>query len=139
MLAVSRLILDGAPLPDVLAVVAQLVELHDDDARCSIWLPERDGKQIYCAAAPGIPSFRERVGPFLIDCEGGPLGAAIHKQAPLYVSDILNEKIWGGFVDLMTPFGISALWVWPFFSKDNQLLGAVAIHHREPHSQLLMI
>jgi len=49
---VSKLILAGAPLPDVLAVIARLAESRGDGAQCSIWLPERSGKKVYCAAAP---------------------------------------------------------------------------------------
>lgn len=134
MLGVSRLMLDGSPLPDVLAVIAQLAESRGDDAQCSIWLPEHDGKQVYCAAAPSMPSFREQVGPFRIGPGGGPLGAAIQQQTPLYVDDILNNADWRSSLDLMSPFGIRALWVRPFFSKEGQLLGAVAIHHHEPRS-----
>src|SRR5580704_15544543 len=70
VLNILRLILDGSPLPEVLAIIAQLVESRGDGTLCTIWLPEKDGKQIYCAAAPGIPGFAE-VGSMLIGPKGG--------------------------------------------------------------------
>ena len=82
MLGVSRLMLDGSPLPDVLAVIAQLAESRGDDAQCSIWLPEHDGKQVYCAAAPSMPSFREQVGPFRIGPGGGPPARQFSSKRP---------------------------------------------------------
>jgi formate hydrogenlyase transcriptional activator len=139
MLDVSRLILDGSPLPDVLAVVARLAESRGNDAQCSIWLPERDGKQVYCAAAPSMPGLSEQVGPFHIGREGGPLGAAIHQQAPIYVTDILNDADWNGYLDLMSPFGTRALWARPFFTKDGQFLGRSRFIIANRTAQLLPI
>src|SRR6201993_3167909 len=74
VLDILRLILAGSPLPEVLAIIAQLVESRGDGTLCTIWLPEDDGKQIYCATSPGIPGFGKRVGSMLIGPKGGSCG-----------------------------------------------------------------
>jgi formate hydrogenlyase transcriptional activator len=128
------LILDGSPLPDVLAVIAQLVESRGDGTLCSIWLPKRDGKQIYCAAAPGMPGFREKVSPFSIGPQGGPLGATIHRREAVYVADILIDPVWDNSRHLLSRFGIRAVWARPLFTNEGQVLGTFAIHYREARS-----
>jgi formate hydrogenlyase transcriptional activator len=52
VLNILRLIFAGAPLTQVLTIIAQLVECRDDGTLCSIWLPTEDGRQLYCGAAP---------------------------------------------------------------------------------------
>ena len=131
---VSKLILAGAPLLDVFAVIARLAESRGDGAQCSIWLPERSGKKVYCAAAPSLPSFREQLGPVSIGRDGGPLGAAIHQQAPIYLTDIVNDADWKDHRNSLAPFEIRALWARPFLSRDGQFCGALAIHYRELRS-----
>jgi formate hydrogenlyase transcriptional activator len=134
MLDVPRLILDGSPLPTVLAVVARLAECRGDGAQCAVWLPERDKKQIYCAAAPSVPEFCEVVGSFRIGRQDGPLGTAIDQQAPIFVPDIVGNADWADYAELVSPFKIRAVWALPLFAKDRQLLGVLAIHHPAPRA-----
>ena len=54
VLDILRMILAGAPLSEVLTIIARLVESRDDGTLCTIWLPDDDGKQLYCAAAPRV-------------------------------------------------------------------------------------
>jgi len=51
VLNILKLILAGSPLPEVLTIIAQLVESRGDGTLCTIWLPDDDGKVVYCAAA----------------------------------------------------------------------------------------
>ena len=41
VLSILRLILAGAPLAEVLTIIARLVESRDDGTLCTIWLPHR--------------------------------------------------------------------------------------------------
>ena len=43
-----RLILAGSPLPEVLTIIARLVESQGKNLFCTIWLPDEDGSR--CAA-----------------------------------------------------------------------------------------
>ena len=70
VLNILRLILAGAPLAEVLTIIAQLVESHGDGSLCTIWLPHDDGKQLYCAAAPSLPGFIADAGSMSIGLKG---------------------------------------------------------------------
>ena len=52
VLDILKLISAGSPLPEVLAIIARLVESQGEDLFCTIWLPGEEGNYLYCAAAP---------------------------------------------------------------------------------------
>ena len=134
VLNILRLILAGAPLADVLTIIAQLVESRGDGTLCTIWLPTEDGKRLYCAAAPSLPQFLTDVGSMLIGPKGGSCGTAIHRREPVYVTDILSDPVWDHYRHLLVPFGIRAVWSRPLFTTDGKVLGTFAIHYREARS-----
>src|SRR5580698_11015008 len=131
VLNILKLILAGAELPEVLAIIARLVESQGDGTLCTIWLPDADGKHLYCAAAPGIPGFAASVGRMSIGPKGGSCGTAVHRREPVYVSDILRDSIWDIYRDRLLPFGIRAVWSRPLFTRAGKVLGTFAIHYRE--------
>lgn len=131
VLAILKLILAGSPLPEVLAIIAQLVESRGDGTLCTVWLPEEDGKRIYCAAAPSLPGFETSMGSMLIGPNGGSCGAAIYRREPVYATDILSDPIWDQSRHLLLPYGIRAVWSRPLFTNDGQPLGTFAVHYRE--------
>src|ERR1700744_265207 len=131
VLDILRLILAGSPLPEVLAIIAQLVEPRGDGTLCTVWLPAEDGKQIYCAAAPSLPDFGAGVGSMLIGPKGGSCGTAIYRKEPVYVNDVLTDPIWDHYRHLLVPYGIRAVWSRPLFTHEGQLLGTFAVHYRE--------
>ena len=132
VLNILRLILAGAPLTEVLTIIAQLVESRDEGTLCTIWLPDEDGKQLYCAAAPSLPGFIAQVGSMPIGPQGGSCGTAVYRREPVYVTDILNDPIWDHYRHLLAPFGIRAVWSRPLFTNEGKALGTFAIHYREP-------
>jgi formate hydrogenlyase transcriptional activator len=134
VLDILRLILTGAPLAEVLTIIAQLVESRGDGTLCTIWLPDSDGKQLYCAAAPSLPRFITAAGAMAIGPNGGSCGAAVYRKEPVYVTDILNDPVWDNYRDRLLPFGIRAVWSRPLFTSDGKVLGTFAIHYREARS-----
>jgi formate hydrogenlyase transcriptional activator len=134
VLNILKLILAGSPLPEVLTIIAQLVESRGDGTLCTIWLPEDDGKQLRCAAAPSLPGFIAHAGSMLIGPQGGSCGTAVYRRQPVYVTDILTDPVWDHYRDRLLPFGIRAVWSQPLFTSDGQVLGTFAIHYREARS-----
>jgi formate hydrogenlyase transcriptional activator len=134
VLDILKLILAGSPVSEVLAVIAQLVESQGEGTLCTIWLPNDDGKQLYCAVAPSLPGFIVDVGSMLIGPKGGSCGTAVYRKAPVYVTDILNDPIWDNYRHLLSPYGIRAVWSRPMFTTEGKLLGTFAIHYREARS-----
>jgi len=57
VLNLQKLIFAGSPLCEVLANIAQLVESQAEGMSCTIWLPDEDGRELHCAAAPSLPGF----------------------------------------------------------------------------------
>jgi formate hydrogenlyase transcriptional activator len=134
VLNILRLILSGAPLADVLTIIAQLVESRGDGILCTIWLPHDDGTQLYCAAAPSLPGFIADAGSMLIGPQGGSCGTAVYRREPVYVTDILNDPIWDIYRHRLLPYGIRAVWSRPLFTTEGKILGTFAIHYREARS-----
>ncbi len=62
VLNLQKLIFAGSPLSEVLTNIAQLVESQAEGMFCTIWLPDEDGKELYCVAAPSLPGFSVQVG-----------------------------------------------------------------------------
>ena len=134
VLNILRLILAGAPLAEVLTIIVQLVESSGDGTLCTIWLPHEDGKQLYCAAAPGLPGFISGAGSMAIGPKGGSCGTAVYRKEPVYVDDVLTDPVWDHYRDRLLPFGIRAVWSRPLFTNEGRVLGTFAIHYREVRS-----
>src|SRR5580704_5514137 len=134
VLHILRLILAGAPLAEVLTIIAQLVESSGDGTLCTIWLPHEDGKQLYCAAAPSLPGFIAEAGSMTIGPKGGSCGTAVYRKQPVYVNDILTDPVWDHYRHRLLPFGIRAVWSRPLFTSEGGVLGTFAIHYREVRS-----
>jgi formate hydrogenlyase transcriptional activator len=131
VLDILKLILAGSELPEVLAIIARLVEFQGDGTLCTIWLPDADGKHLYCAAAPGLPGFARNIGRMAVGPKGASCGTAVHRREPVYVADILHESIWDDYRDRMLPYGIRAVWSRPLFTRKGKVLGTFAILYRE--------
>jgi formate hydrogenlyase transcriptional activator len=134
VLNILKLILAGSPLPEVLTIIAQSVESRGDGTLCTIWLPDDDGKQLHCAAAPSLPGFISETGSMLIGPQGGSCGTAVYRRQPVYASDVLEDPIWDHYRHRLLPFGIRAVWSRPLFTSEGQTLGTFAIHYREVRS-----
>jgi formate hydrogenlyase transcriptional activator len=134
VLDILKLILGGSELSEVLTIIARLVESQNSGTLCTIWLPDADGKQVYCAAAPSLPRFAENAGRMSIGPKGASCGTAIYRREPVYVADILREPIWDDYRDRLLPYGIRAVWSRPLFTREGKVLGTFAIHYREVRS-----
>jgi formate hydrogenlyase transcriptional activator len=131
VLNLQKLIFAGSPLSEVLANIAQLVESQAEGMSCTIWLPDEDGKELHCAAAPSLPGFIAHVGTMAVGPKGGSCGTAIYRREPVYVTDILTDPIWENYRDRMLPYGIRSVWSRPLFTSDGKALGTFSINYRE--------
>jgi formate hydrogenlyase transcriptional activator len=131
VLDILKLIFAGSPLPEVLTIIARLVESQGKGLFCTIWLPDEEGNYLYCAAAPSLPRFSEHVGRMLIGPKGGSCGTAIYRRESVYVTDILSDPIWDLYRDRMLPYGIRSVWSLPLFTRDGKALGTFSINYRE--------
>jgi len=128
---ILRLILAGSELSDLLTHIARLVESQGEGTLCTIWLPDADGKHLYCAAAPSLPGFAAASGRTLIGPKGASCGTAVYRREPVYVADILQEPSWDDYRERVAPYGIRAVWSRPLFTGEGKTLGTFAILYRE--------
>jgi formate hydrogenlyase transcriptional activator len=131
VLNILELILAGSELSEVLTIIAGLVESQGNGTLCTIWLPDAQGKHLYCAAAPSLPGFAANVGCMRVGPKGASCGTAVYRREPVYVADILRESIWDDYRDLVLPYGIRAVWSRPLFTREGKILGTFAILYRE--------
>jgi formate hydrogenlyase transcriptional activator len=131
VLEILRLILAGSELSELLTIIARLVESQGDGTLCTIWLPDAEGKHLYCAAAPSLPRFAASMGRTTVGPKGASCGTAVYRKEPVYVADIRQDPIWDDYRDRVLPFGIRAVWSRPLFTREGKVLGTFAIHYRE--------
>jgi formate hydrogenlyase transcriptional activator len=134
VLNILKLILAGSPLPEVLTIIAQLVESQGTNMFCTIWLPNEDGSQLHCEAAPSLAGFSAHVGPTFVGPKGASCGTAVYRREPVYVTDIVSDSLWDDYRDLMAPYGIRSVWSRPLFTSEGKVLGTFAILYRESRS-----
>jgi len=134
VLKLQKSIFAGSPLSEVLTNIAQVVEAQAEGMSCTIWLPDEDGKELYCAAAPSLPGFSAEVGTMVVGPKGGSCGTAVYRKESVYVTDILTDPIWENYRNRMLPFGIRSVWSRPLFTSEGKALGTFSINYRESRS-----
>jgi formate hydrogenlyase transcriptional activator len=134
VLNLQKLIFAGSPLSEVLTHIAELVESQAQGMSCTIWLPDEDGKELYCAAAPSLPGFIGEAGTMVVGPKGGSCGTAIYRREPVYVTDILTDPVWNNYRDRMLRYGIRSVWSRPLFTSEGKALGTFSINYREPRN-----
>jgi formate hydrogenlyase transcriptional activator len=134
VLNLQKLIFAGSPLSEVLTNIAQLVESQAEGTFCTIWLPDEDGKELHCAAAPSLSGFCDRVGTMAVCPKGASCGRAIYRRESVYVTDILTDPLWENYRDRLLPYGIRSVWSRPLFTSEGKALGTFSINYFEPRS-----
>ncbi len=130
----QKLIFAGSPLSEVLTHIAQLVESQAEGMSCTIWLPDEEGKELHCAAAPSLPGFSAQVGTMSVGPKGGSCGTAVYRRESVYVTDILTDPIWDDYRERMLPYEIRSVWSRPLFTSEGKALGTFSINYHEPRS-----
>src|SRR5580704_10741213 len=134
VLNLQKLIFSGSPLSEVLTHIAELVESQAEGMFCTIWLPDEDGKELHCVAAPSLPGFSERAGTMAVCPNGGSCGTAVYRRESVYVTDILTDPLWDDYRDRMLPYGIRSVWSRPLFTSEGKALGTFSINYHESRS-----
>jgi formate hydrogenlyase transcriptional activator len=134
VLNLQKLIFGGSPLSEVLTNIARFVEAQAKGMFCTIWLPDEEGSELRCAAAPSIPGFSANVGTMVVGPKGGSCGAAVYRKEPVYVKDILSDPVFEGCRERLLPYEIRSVWSRPLFTSEGKALGTFSIAYREPRS-----
>ncbi|HEY1628370.1 MAG TPA: ATP-binding protein [Tepidisphaeraceae bacterium] len=129
-----ELAVHGAPLADVLKILAQTVEnLLGENARASILL--LDGNNLRHGAAPSLPDdYNKYIDGVKIGPDIGSCGSAAFSGKTVIVADIANDPRWAGFRDAALGIGLRAAWSKPILSSQGKVLGTFGLYYRHVHT-----
>lgn len=128
----------GAPLEQVLDLLARTIEELSDQALCSILLLDEDGQHLRHGAAPGLPErYWRAIDGVAIGPAAGSCGTAAYRGEPVIVTDIAVDPLWKDFRALALQHGLRACWSKPISSSRGTVLGTFAMYYRHPHAPTL--
>ena len=129
-----ELIADGAGLESVLQALARTVEQRSvHGALASILLLDDDGLHLRHGAAPSLPeSYNRAIDGLTVGAAAGACGTAAQRRSAVVVTDVATDPLWEGYRDLALRHGLRACWSAPILARDDRVLGAYAIYHRQP-------
>ena len=125
-----KMMLACAPLNEVLASVARLIEEQSDGMLCSIFLVGNDGLHLHYGAAPSLPeAYRAATDGMAIGPEAGSCGTAVYRREPVFVADIVADPLWARYRDAGRAAGLRAAWSSPIMSH-GKVLGTFGMYYR---------
>ena len=124
----------GAPLRDVLTLIAQTAESTRPGMMCSILLLDKEMRRLRHGAAPGLPDFyNQAVDGIEIGPTVGSCGSAAYTGKRVIVEDIMTHPFWTPYKSLAERAGLASCWSEPILSSTGEVLGTFAIYHRDKH------
>ena len=124
----------GAPLPEILAELARLIEEVVPGTITSILLMD-SGTRIKNDNTPSLPDPSKLAvhGIFL----GSPASAsdtALFRREPEFIADIETDPRWEPYRDMARFHGLRACWSYPILAADGHPLGACAVYCLQPRA-----
>ncbi len=137
LLEVQRRVLEclstGAPLGEVLDVLARAIEGQSPGMACSVLLLDEDGLTLRHGAAPSLPAeYNRAVDGVRIGPGVGSCGTAAYLGRAVVVEDIAADPLWAPYRHAALPHGLRACWSTPIHSPAGRVLGTFAVYYREP-------
>jgi hypothetical protein len=98
VLEALKIILVGAPLPEVLTSITRIMEAQNPWLVCSIFLLEPDGQHLRYATAPNLPEFfRAGTDGMAIGPEAGSCGTAVYRRRAVFATDVYADPLWPAY------------------------------------------
>jgi diguanylate cyclase (GGDEF)-like protein/PAS domain S-box-containing protein len=122
----------GAPVPQVLEAITQLIEAVDPGCLCSVSILDESGSRFASVVAPGLPAgFRETLLGAQIELGHGSCAAAVYLSRPVLVADMAKDPYWKHNRADALRSGLAAAWSTPIKSTDGKVLGALGVYQHE--------
>jgi len=132
---VLEMIATGAPLAQVLTLLAHLIEDQCEGTVCSVLLLDTDGVHVRVGAAPSLPDeYIRRIDGQPVGSRVGSLDTVMQGGRPVSVTDIVChcDPQWDILRDAAVASGLRACWSTPILSPHKKVLGSFAMHRRTP-------
>jgi len=124
---VLEMIVQGEPLPAVLAALCHIAEEHAHGrSTASILLLDADGR-LRTGAAPSLPvEYNQAIDGLVIGSNVGTCGTAAFEGRVVITPDIASDPGWSGYHHLPLGLGLRAAWSMPIISSAGTVLGTFA-------------
>lgn len=128
---VLQLVVNGAPLTEILTTLVKGIETISVNSLCSILLLDAENKHLVGAIAPTLPDFyNQAIDGMAIGIGRGSCGTAAQTGNRVIVEDIMTHSYWQDFRVLAQQAGVKSCWSEPIFDTKKNVLGTFAIYHR---------
>jgi PAS domain S-box-containing protein len=130
-----ELMVQGAPLPDVLEALCDVIDRQATSRlRSSILLMQDDGQHLRPAAGRRMPAAWSRaVDPWRVGPKSGTCGTAAYRRETVISRDISDDPLWTHLRELAVQHGFRACWSTPIFSSGGAVLGTLALYYPSVH------
>lgn len=131
---VLELLVQGAPLPDVLDALCEAIEEHSQQKLiATVLLMDKDGQRLRSTAGRRAPvAYAHGIDGAEIGPCAGSCGTAAYRREQVIVSDIATDPLWADYRELALSHGLLACWSTPFFSSQGKVLGTFAVYSPTP-------
>ena len=130
---VLEMIATGAPLPEVLTLLAHVIEDQCVGQPCSVLLLDTDGARVHLGAAPSLPEdYAARLDGQPAGPHVGSCGSVMQLGRPVIVTDIESDPHWDVLRDAALASGLRACWSTPILSSQKKVLGSFAMYSETP-------
>jgi PAS domain S-box-containing protein len=121
----------GAPLPDILQTLVEVIEELLPGSLASLLIVDRTGTRLLVGAAPSLPEpYNRAIDGGAIGPRAGSCGTAAFRRDMVIVEDIASDPLWADYKDVALQHGLRACWSTPILSNDGHVLGTFAIYDR---------
>ncbi|GFO68863.1 hypothetical protein GMLC_24420 [Geomonas limicola] len=127
-------IASGVALDEVLEGIVRFAEQELPGALFSVLLADERGERLCRGGEPSLPPVPQLAGDATLSAEGtGSCGNTAYLKERVVIDDIAAHPYWKEFQPAHAA-GLKSCWSEPVLSADGELLGALAIYHREVRS-----
>lgn len=121
----------GAPLPEVLVALIQIIEEQIPGTLCSIFLLDNDGTVSRSVGSPSLPqTYIEAIDSLVIG-----LNVGVHTcREPVLVADILSDPRCEPIRAIAQRHNLQACWLIPILSTAGHTLGTLVMYYHTLHT-----
>jgi len=125
----------GAPLPEVLELLAREIQSAETTLLASVMLLDSAGRHLHVASAPDLASeYCQAIDGISVTTDAGFFGAATHRGERIIVGDVASDPLCNEVRDLAIRHGLRACWSQPIYSNRGKVLGVLAMYYRSPRT-----
>ncbi|PIW59899.1 EAL domain-containing protein [Shewanella sp. CG12_big_fil_rev_8_21_14_0_65_47_15] len=140
---ILSMLLNGAPLGEILHALVLKIEAQRIGTRASVLLLSDDGKRLLFGAAPHLPdNYNQVIHGVEIGPEVGSCGTAAYTGERVIVEDIAKHPFWEKYKTIPLSAGLKSCWSEPIKDSHGKVLGTFAMYYDEiksPTSQDLIL